>query len=102
MRDNKVISIKLQTLRGNFESLAMKEKEPVQNYLSRVSSIVNQMRSYGEIIGDETVVRKVLRSLTNDYIHIVATIEESKELANYSFDELMGSLLTHEDRITRT
>ncbi|XP_057247168.1 uncharacterized protein LOC130589694 [Beta vulgaris subsp. vulgaris] len=74
--DSKVISVKLQTLRGTFESLKMKKHEPVQDYLSRVSAIVNQMKSYGEIISDQNVVARVLRSLTKDYIHVVAAIEE--------------------------
>ncbi|XP_048494374.1 uncharacterized protein LOC125494702 [Beta vulgaris subsp. vulgaris] len=100
--DNKVISVKLQTLCGNFESLSMEKKESVQEYLSRVSSIVNQMTSFGEVISDSTVVRKVLRSLTNKFSHVVAAIEESKDMSSYGFDELMGSLLAHEDRISRS
>ena len=31
----------------------------------------------------------------------MATIEESKDLSEYSFDELMCSLLSHEDRLNR-
>lgn len=100
--DSKVISVKLQNLHGNFESLKMKEKESVQDYLSKVSSIVNQMRSFGANISDSIVVRKVLRSLTKNYNHVVAAIEESKNMSSYSFDELMGSLLAHEDRILRS
>ncbi|XP_010695484.2 uncharacterized protein LOC104908106 [Beta vulgaris subsp. vulgaris] len=100
--DSKVISVKLQNLHGNFESLKMKEKEYVHDYLSKVSSIVNQMRSFGENISDSTVVRKVLRSLTKNYNHVVAAIEESKNMSSYSFNELMGSLLAHEDRILRS
>ena len=62
--DQKVITVKLQTLRRNFETLGMKNNESVQVYLSRVSGLVNHMRSYGEIVTDQTVVSKVLRSLT--------------------------------------
>jgi len=47
-------------------------------------------------------VAKVLRSLTKKFEHVVAAIEESKDLYDYSFDELMGSLLAHEDRINRS
>lgn len=39
---------------------------------------------------------KVLWSLTLKFDHVVATLEESKDLATYSFDELMQSLLSHE------
>ncbi|CAL5363087.1 unnamed protein product [Camellia sinensis] len=60
------------------------------------------MRSYGEKISDETVVAKVLRSLTPKFDHVVAAIEESKDLSVFSFDELMGSLQAHETRINRS
>ncbi|WKA12164.1 hypothetical protein VitviT2T_029580 [Vitis vinifera] len=80
----------------------MKNGESVQDFLSRVAAIVNQMRSYGEDILDQTVVAKVLRSLTPKFDHVVAAIEESKDLSTYSFDELMGSLQSHEARLSRT
>nr|GFA79898.1 UBN2 domain-containing protein [Tanacetum cinerariifolium] len=88
----KVITVKLQSLRREFETFYMKNRESVQAYMARVSAVVSQMRSYGEKISDEIVVAKVLRSLTPNFDHVVAAIEESKDLSNFSFDELMGSL----------
>lgn len=99
---NKVITVKLQSLRRDFETSGMKGNESVQEYLARVSAIVSQMRSYGEKITDETVVAKVLRSLAPKFDHVVAAIEESKDLSMLSFDELMGSLQAHEARINRS
>lgn len=66
-----------------------------------MSSIVSQMRSYGENITNETIVAKVLRSLPPKFDHVVAAIEESKDLSIFSFDELMGSLQAHETRINK-
>ncbi|XXG60383.1 hypothetical protein AAC387_Pa04g2305 [Persea americana] len=100
--DKKVIEVRLQSLRREFETSLMKEKESVQEYLSRVSSIVQQMRSYGEEITDQHVVGKVLRSLTTRFDHVVAAIEESKDMCEYTFDELMGSLQAHEERLNRS
>ncbi|KAL0424086.1 UNVERIFIED_CONTAM: Retrovirus-related Pol polyprotein from transposon TNT 1-94 [Sesamum radiatum] len=60
--------------------------------------IVNQMRKYGEKITDQTVVEKLLRSLTRKYESTVAAIEESKDLTVITIDELLGSLQSHEDR----
>ena len=60
------------------------------------------MRSCGDKITDQTIVEKVLRSLTPKFDHVVAAIEESKDLSVFSFEELMGSLQAHESRINRS
>ncbi|KAA8536856.1 hypothetical protein F0562_029334 [Nyssa sinensis] len=101
-RDSKVIVVKLQSLRRDFETLYMKSGESITDFLSQVTTIVSQMRSYGKKISDETVVAKVLRSLTPKFDHVVVVIEESKDLSVFSFDELMGSFQAHETRINRS
>ena len=50
---------------------------------------------------NETIVFKVLRSLTSIFDHVVATIEESKDMSTYCFDELMSSLLAHGARLSK-
>ena len=99
---SKVITVKLQALRREFETSLMKNNESIQVFLARVSTIVAQMRSYGDQLQEETVVAKVLRSLPPKFDHVVAAIEESKDLSTFSFDELMGSLQAHEARINRS
>ncbi|XP_012468714.1 uncharacterized protein LOC105786781 [Gossypium raimondii] len=76
-------------------------EESVQKYLSRATIVVNQLRSYGEKDFDQTIVEKVLRSLTPRINHVVATIMESKDMASYSFDEPMKSLQSYEARLNR-
>ncbi|XP_073025197.1 uncharacterized protein [Primulina eburnea] len=98
---SKVITIKLQSLRRYFETLQMKNGESVQHYFTRVDVVVNQMRSYGEEIKDQIVVAKVLRSWNSKFDYKVAVIEESTDLTTYSFDELMGSLQSHEVRLKK-
>lgn len=60
----------------------MGEKESVQTYLSKVTEIVSQMKSYGERISNEDVVSNVLRSLNKDWDHVVPANMESKDLSN--------------------
>jgi SepF-like predicted cell division protein (DUF552 family) len=93
---SKVVVIKLQGLRREFETLNMNQDELVQSFLTRVTTIVNQIRSCGKNLSEKIVVAKVLRSLAPKFYHVVAAIEESKNLDTYSFNELMGSLQTHE------
>ncbi|CAO2830911.1 unnamed protein product [Amaranthus hypochondriacus] len=99
--DSKVRSIKLQSLRGDFENLKMKKGELMKDYFSRVIEIVNQMKSYGENISDEKIVKKILLTLTEKYDDIVAIIEETKDLSKISVEQLMGSLESHEQRKNR-
>lgn len=63
---------------------------------------LSQMRSSREQISYQTIVEKILRSLTPKFDHIVGAIEESKDLFVFSFDDLMGSLQAHETRMNRS
>lgn len=99
MGDKKAITVKLQTLRQQFETLLMMEKETIQEYLARVSTIVNQMTCYSESLSNEIVVSKVLRSLTPTFEYVVPAIMEANDMSTYSFDTMMSSLIGHEARL---
>ena len=88
---SRVVAVKMQTLRQEFETLQMKSNESVQEFISRALEVINQLRVYGDTISDQTVVAKVLRSLPPKFDHIVAAIEEAKDLSTLSLDELRGS-----------
>lgn len=57
------------------------------------------MRVSGEAIPDKKIVSQVLRSPPKKIDYVILAIEESKDVSIYSFDELNGSLLTHEERL---
>jgi hypothetical protein len=97
----KVLTIKLQTLRRNFESSMMKEGDSMHDYFSNTLDIVNQIRKFGENLSEQKVVEKILRSMPMKYDHVVAAIEESKDLSVLTVDELFGSLQSHKDRMKR-
>jgi gag-polypeptide of LTR copia-type len=82
--------VRFQTLRGELESMKMKESESVSDYITRVQAVVNQLIHNGEML------KKILRSLTGNFENVVCVIEESKHLAKLTVDELAGSLEAHE------
>ena len=92
---------KLQNLWRDFENLAMKETESVKDFHLRVAKIVNQIKSYRDTIQEKKLVEKILWSLPQKFDHVVAAIEESKDLSILSLYELMGSLEAHEGRMSR-
>ena len=49
------------------------------------------MRAYGKKILDETIIAKVMRSLTLKFDHVVAAIKEAKDLLILFVDGLASS-----------
>lgn len=72
--------VKLQTLKREFENLKMQEAESISDYCVRVKDVVNKMATLGEIVSNEVLIKKVLRSLTPRWNHVAIIIEESKDL----------------------
>lgn len=97
--DDKVKNVKLQTLRCEFDNLRMKETETVEDYYNRVVLVTNQLRLNGEIIDDRKTIEKILRSLTRKFECVVVAIEESKDMATFSLENLIGTLQSHELRM---
>lgn len=88
----------LQALRREFETLEMRSGETVTDYFSRVMTVANKMRVYGEDMDDVKVVEKILRSLTEKFDYVVCSIEESKDIDSLTIDELQSSLIVHEQK----
>ncbi|XP_019451809.1 PREDICTED: uncharacterized protein LOC109353904 [Lupinus angustifolius] len=91
--------VRLQTMRRQYELMEMEMSEIIAQFFNRVISLTNQMKACGEVIKDQTIIEKVLRTLTPNFDHIVVAIEESKNLAELKIEELQGSLEAHEQRL---
>jgi hypothetical protein len=85
-----------------FEILRMTESETVDQFMTRVMGIMNQIRLIGETITDQRIVEKILRSLPRKFEMVLTAILESKDLSRFSTNELIGSLVTHETRLHLT
>jgi len=73
----------------------MKESESVDQFMTQVMNIVNQLMMNGEEIADQKVVEKVLRTFPKKFDAVIVAIEKSKDFTQLSIDEFLGSLLSH-------
>jgi hypothetical protein len=96
--DTKVKAAKLQTYRGQFKQLKMKEDENIATYFLRVDEIVNAIIGLGEEIEESVVVQKVVRSLPIRFNPKISTLEERSDLNSISIDELHGIFTAYEMR----
>ncbi|GAU26253.1 hypothetical protein TSUD_224440 [Trifolium subterraneum] len=93
----KVKKVRLQTYKRQFELLQLEEKESVGDFVTRVTKLVNLMKGCGESMNDQSVVEKILRSLTPRF-DIVVAIEESKDLSSTTVEEIQGVLEASEQK----
>ncbi|XP_019464289.1 PREDICTED: uncharacterized protein LOC109362714 [Lupinus angustifolius] len=96
---DKIKKVKLQSLRKQYELLHMEEGDKVGEYFTKILTITNQMKGYGEAITDTMVIRKIMRSLLPRFDFIVVAIEESKDVTLMKIEEKQSSLEAHELRL---
>lgn len=67
---------KSRILRGKSNEMRMMEGENIVEYCTRVKEVVNVIHGENGEINDETIIRKVLRTLLPIYVIRVSTIQE--------------------------
>ena len=96
---SKFKATKLQTYRGQFEQLKMKEDENIATYFLRVDEIVNAIIWLGEEIEEYVIIQKGLISLPMRFDSNISALEEWEDLDSISMDELHGIFIAYEMRI---
>jgi ribosomal protein S4E len=97
--NDKLKSVRLQTLRRQFELLQMEPNEKIVEYFNRIQQVTNSMKSYGETLTDHNIVCKIMRTLSSKYNTIYVAIEESNDLSTMKVEELQCSLEAYEQRV---
>ncbi|XP_057994930.1 uncharacterized protein LOC131175248 [Hevea brasiliensis] len=80
----KVKEVRTQTLWREFEALGMSDSETIDDFSGKLTIIVNKLRSLGNIVEDEKVIKKLLRSSSSKFLQIVSAIEEFSDLKTKS------------------
>jgi hypothetical protein len=85
---------------SRFEEIKMLEDETFGEFYTKMSDLRNLMVSLGKTVLDVKLIRKILRSLLEQFRIKVTTIEESKDLEEMKIEELVGSLQTFDLSLT--
>ena len=93
---------KLQQLISRFESIRMSDDETFDEIYAKLNDIVNFAFNLGEVYDQSKVVRKILRSLIEDFRSKVTAIIESKDVDTIAIDELVGSSQSYELDLPKT
>lgn len=92
----KVNTVCLQRRRSEFESLKMNQTKSILDYFSCPFVATQQIKTNGEEISDIKIMKKIFRSLTSKFEHVVCLIKESKDIEEMDIDELLGSFIVYE------
>ena len=86
---------KLQWLTTRFESIRMSDDECFDEFYTKLNDIVNSTYNLGEIYDQLKIVKKILRSLNEDFRPKVTIITENKDVDSIPVDKLVGSLQSY-------
>lgn len=76
MGAERVKEAKVQILKGEFESLVMKDTDQVDDFCMKLSGIVTNIKVLGETVEELVVVRKILRTVPDKFLQIASNIEQ--------------------------
>ena len=93
---------KLQQLTSKFESIRMFDDESFDKFYAKLNDIVNSAYNLGEIYDQPKIVRKIFRSLIENFRPKVIAIIESKDVDSIPVDEIVGSLQSYELDLSKT
>ena len=80
----------------------MSDDESFDEFYAKLNDIVNSAYNFGEIYDQPKIIRKILRSLTEDFRSKVTAITKSKDVDSIHVDELVGSFQSYELDLPKT
>ena len=79
----------------------MSNDESFDKFYAKLNDIVNSTFNLGEVYDQPKIVRKILRSLTEDFRPQVTAITKRKDVVSIAVDELVGSLQSYESNLPK-
>ena len=85
----------IQSLKRDYENLFMDEDDLFIDYSRKLSCVVNELRSLGEVITDVKVAAKLLRSVSGKFYVITTSIEQFQDHEMITLEEVIDTLKVH-------
>jgi hypothetical protein len=95
---DRVREARRQKLRKDFDVMAFRSGENVEDFSLRVSSIITELQALGDTTTELDGVSKILRVVSKRYAHMACSIETLLNLKEVSIEELSGRLSASEGR----
>jgi hypothetical protein len=96
---DRVKEVNAQKLLGEFEAMAFKPGESIDEFALRITKLVTDLRGLGEeSVTDARVVKKFLRVVPAKYSQIAVAVEMVKDLKTLTIEDLVAHLRAAEER----
>ncbi|WVZ51167.1 hypothetical protein U9M48_002333 [Paspalum notatum var. saurae] len=95
--DDRVRKTSAQRVRRQYEELAFRDGEGIEDFALRLTGIVSQLATLGDPEAPAKVVEKYLRIARGRYKQLVVSIETLLDVSTLTVEEVTGRLLASED-----
>lgn len=95
--NDRISKASTQKLRSEYEALAFRDGESVQDFAMRLNTIVTQLVTLGDPEPDDKVVKKYLRVTRPRFSQLILSIETLLDISTLSLEEVTGRLRAAED-----
>ncbi|KAD7116503.1 hypothetical protein E3N88_03771 [Mikania micrantha] len=96
---DRVQQARIQNLNREFELLAMKDGDTIDDFAGKIGEVTSKFRTLGITMEEKTKVKKLLGAAPDRFLPIVAVIEQFSDLNVMMFEELVGRLKAYEERV---
>jgi hypothetical protein len=86
-----------QTLRAEYETIKLCDREAIEDFALHFSGIVQRMADLGDPEPDSKATKKFLRVVRPRYKQLVISMEASVDISNLSIEEITGTLKSSDD-----
>uniref|UniRef100_A0ACD5Y6T1 Uncharacterized protein n=1 Tax=Avena sativa TaxID=4498 RepID=A0ACD5Y6T1_AVESA len=94
--EDRVKKARVKQLKRQLDRMEMDDGESVTAFAQKLTTLVAEIRSLGEVIKDEAVIETLFGAVPSRFADIVNTIEQWGDLSTMTVAEAVGRLATYE------